>query len=448
MLLNNTYKILTNVFTGKFVIYAFASIIISLLLVKPLNASTIEQLVDEKEIELSIRLQNESTPVVGQQLIFEIELATKYSFAKPIKYRLPKVKNTANSPRKSPGYNSNKMVNGETWTSQVRELALFSIKEGQYRIPPIEVSVAIQTPTQGAIEGVIMTAPYTFEVILPAELNDIKEFIVSTDVKMEINNDQPDTESYSIGEAITLTVVISATDVPSMLLPASLQQSIEGLSIYRKPPKLSDKTNRGFLTGRRSDSVTYIFEQAGKYQIPQKIIYWWNPELKELNELVIPAKTWLVDGKVISKVTDIGDTRQFESSTEIFKNLLFILLAIVLFVTLFQYRNWLFNGYSKITKRQHRILRKEFVNAIETEQYLVACQKLYQLVDFRSVSATSLKEYYQTDPIKIVALQKLLALAYNDNVVQVFRKSEAKLLIKSVKSVSVRLNVAQAFMDI
>ena len=435
MLFAITKSLLTKFSIRRKIAYAISSVAFLLLFIEPVNASTIEQLVNNKEVIASIRLQNTSAPIVNQQLIFEIELASKYSFANPAKYKPPKIKDTASSPRNSPGFNSSKVVNGATWNSQIREFALYPIKQGKYRIPPIELLIAINSQDQGVIEGIISTNSYEFEVKLPAELNNINEFIVSTDVQIEINDNQSATEIFSIGDAVSISIVISAIDVPGMLLPAPLKQDIKGLSIYRKPPKLSDKSNRGLLTGRRSDSVTYIFEQPGKYQIPQQIIYWWNPELKELNELIIPGKIWLIDGQVTSKVTDIGDTGQFEFSAEIIKKLLFILLAIVLFVTLFQYRKWLFDGYSKITKRQHRILRKEFVNAIETEQYLVACQKLYQLVNFRSVRATSLKEYYQNDPSKIVALQKLLTLAYNDNAAQVIGKSEAKLLLRTVKRV-------------
>ncbi|MFT5519531.1 MAG: hypothetical protein ACI9IA_000114 [Enterobacterales bacterium] len=440
MLVMSTKNIPIVISACKYALHALAIIIITVLPFEPTKASTIEQLVKENKVELSIRLQNESTPIVMQQLIFEIELATTYSFARSIKYKSPKVKNTANSPRKSPGYSSSKVVNGENWSSQVRELALFSITEGKYSIPPIEVSVAIQTPEQGVIEGIITTAPYIFEVKLPTELSNIKEFIVSTDVQLEIDDNQSDTETFAVGDAVTIRVDISATDVPGMLLPASLEQDIEGLSIYRKSPRLSDKTNRGFLKGRRSDNVTYIFEQAGQYQIPQQIIYWWNPELAELNELIIPAKQWLVEGTVMSTGSVIEENNQFVLSSKVLTTLLMLLIGIILLSILATYRQWLFSVYSKITKRQQRLLRKEFVTAINAQNYLVACQKLYQLINYHSERTISLKEYYQADPKKTLALQSLLALAYNDKNEQVFSLSQTKLLMSPVKEKATNTN--------
>jgi hypothetical protein len=302
------------------------------------------------------------------------------------------------------------------------------------------VFVAIQTPDQGVVEGIIMTATHTFEVIRPTELNDIKAFIVSPDVQFEIDDNQVDTSTFAIGDAVSITIVISATDVPGMLLPATLEQDIEGVSIYRKPPELLDKTNRGLLTGRRSDKVTYIFEQAGQYHIPQQIIYWWNPELEELNELIIPARTWLVDGSAISSDSVVGDNKQLEVSSKVFTLLLWVLIGIVLFLLLFKYRQWFISSYLKITKRQQRVLRKEFITAINTECYLVACQKLYQLVNCYSDRSICLKGYYQADPKKLLALNNLLAAAYKDKNNQAFCVNQMRLLMSPVLGEAINSN--------
>ncbi len=440
MLTANAKHVIIDTPLNSRVLYAVVAIILSFLCIEPVIALSIEKMVDKEEVQIYIRLQNEPTPIVRQQLIFEIEVATKYLFEKPTKYKKPIVKDTASSPRKSPGFSSSNFLNGEMWNSQVREFALYPIKQGQYRIPPIDIYVALRTSEQEVVEGTITTSPYFFDVTLPNELSNIENFIVSTDVRMEINNDQSDVETFSIGDAYSLTVAMTAVDVPGMLLPKTLQHDIKGVSVYRKPPHISEKTNRGFLTGQRTDSVTYIFEGSGTYQLPQQLVYWWNPELHELNELIIPARTWLVNAATVTAGSAMGNTKQLHVPSKIFTLLLLMLLSSVPVVYLFKYRQWLFNGYAKITKRQQRILCKEFRKAINAEQYLVACQKLYQLVVCYSGESTNLKEYYQADLKKMSALRHLLTLAYTDNIHPAFGINQTKLLLSSVKRPVIRVN--------
>ena len=40
--------------------------------------------------------------------------------------------------------------------------------------------------------------------------------------------------------------------------------------------------------------MSYIFEQGGEFHIPKEKIIWWNPESKELIELIVPEISWRV----------------------------------------------------------------------------------------------------------------------------------------------------------
>ena len=53
---------------------------------------------------------------------------------------------------------------------------------------------------------------------------------------------------------------------------------------------MNDRINRGDLTGSRIDSVTFICEQEGNYEIPEMRFQWWDPEQEVLAEKVIPAR--------------------------------------------------------------------------------------------------------------------------------------------------------------
>jgi hypothetical protein len=52
---------------------------------------------------------------------------------------------------------------------------------------------------------------------------------------------------------------------------------IEGLASYIRAPQLADQTERGAFMGKRIDTVTYLCEQAGVFEIPELSVRWWDP---------------------------------------------------------------------------------------------------------------------------------------------------------------------------
>ncbi|MBT8072866.1 MAG: hypothetical protein HKP21_04070, partial [Xanthomonadales bacterium] len=90
-------------------------------------------------------------------------------------------------------------------------------------------------------------------------------------------------------DALTLTVSRSAADVAAMLLPSLPVFRTEGLAAYPQAPEISDRTNRGDLTGVRTDSIIWVIERAGKYEIPGIRFQWWDPVRNELQQRIVPG---------------------------------------------------------------------------------------------------------------------------------------------------------------
>jgi ribosomal 50S subunit-associated protein YjgA (DUF615 family) len=66
---------------------------------------------------------------------------------------------------------------------------------------------------------------------------------------------------------------------------------IPGIRAYPRQPATDDSFNRGELTGRRTDSVTYVFQQPGKYELPELTFSWWDLGAKELRTEQLPGLT-------------------------------------------------------------------------------------------------------------------------------------------------------------
>jgi len=64
---------------------------------------------------------------------------------------------------------------------------------------------------------------------------------------------------------------------------------IDGLRAYHDQPEVSDRINRGELTGNRTDSITFICEREGSVTIPAIAFQWWDPGSEEMKEEAVPA---------------------------------------------------------------------------------------------------------------------------------------------------------------
>jgi len=86
-------------------------------------------------------------------------------------------------------------------------------------------------------------------------------------------------------------------------LPALPTQTIEGIDLLPKAPLVEDRSNRGTLTGRRREQVSYLFQREGNYTLPAAFISWWNPETKTLEKYELDAKSIYVAPDSLAKIS-------------------------------------------------------------------------------------------------------------------------------------------------
>ena len=68
-------------------------------------------------------------------------------------------------------------------------------------------------------------------------------------------------------------------------------RKIDGIGIYPKPPEMLDETNRGNLSGKRRDAITYVCQRAGKFVIPAARLNWFDLDAQQLQTIDFPART-------------------------------------------------------------------------------------------------------------------------------------------------------------
>ena len=73
--------------------------------------------------------------------------------------------------------------------------------------------------------------------------------------------------------------------------PPSPSPRRPGVRVYVDPPQSEDRQNRGAVTGRRIDKVTYVFEAGGRFTLPGVAQPWWDLDARRLHDETRPAVT-------------------------------------------------------------------------------------------------------------------------------------------------------------
>jgi len=432
------------------------------------SENNIENLILNNKLVIDLRVSKQKDIIVQEQVVLSIDVATDRWFAKGITIKEFNIAEMVILPLTGQAINGTKRVNYQTWATQTREIIAYPTKSGIYSIPPIAVEISVNTEN-GIVSGTAYTPSIELNVGIPETLIDKQNYIVSNQVNVEVTyenfTDTIDTEEtgniedriYQIGSAVTQNITITAENVPAMMHPQLIQPSIPGISIYRKPSHITDKNIRGVMSGTVVESFSFIFEKAGVYELPERIILWFNTTTMVLEEIIIPRQKWQVSNTVLQNKpnSSMFNLTNLTSSTilKILVCLVFVMFVLLLFIK----RETLVGFYNRVTQQEKRLQSKRYLCAIQEGDYKCACQCLYNLVAIYQEKSESrlslehihfefsLKSFYANSPEQELLLNRLFSLAYGQQSI-IFTLIDAKKLLqfkrvnKEIKRLSLHSN--------
>ena len=247
---------------------------------------------------------------VGQKVVLHVEVLAKDGWAQLKKSSEADVDGAYLLRLESQGTRLNESIDGDSYTGQRYEFMLFAQRDGKIIVPPASVDVEIKTwgsDSGTGIERMILPS-VEFVARIPPGAEGISG-LISTGNLTASQTWQPETDSAAVGDAIKRTITLRADDVSGMAFAPSLYSNIENLGIYPGEPAVDDRFARGDLTGTRVETVTYVFERGGDFEIPGVEFTWWNTGTEELRTIVLPGLNLQVADAVI---VDSAASRQVE----------------------------------------------------------------------------------------------------------------------------------------
>ncbi len=249
---------------------------------------------DSLQGEIRFQPAREGAVWVGQELVLNLDLmSTGFSFSGQL-FSLPDVAGAYLLPVDSSTVKLNENRAGEAWQGLRYSFLLYPQREGRLEVPSFEVQFSASVGYGTEAENFrFNTKPLTIETKFPPGADRSGLVVSTSEFKIKSSWEPGQSASQDLvlktGDALKLTVVRSAAGVPAMVFPPLPRFRIDGLRAYHDAPAVNDTINRGELAGARTDSISFICERAGRYQIPEIRFQWWDPESEVLHEEVVPG---------------------------------------------------------------------------------------------------------------------------------------------------------------
>lgn len=226
---------------------------------------------------------------VGQRVTLTIDLMTTTWFSGSPEFDLPEIPGAIVIKVGSFGLNRTETINGTKYSVQGHEFAMFVQRPGEIIIQPFNVRFFPAVPGETKPRDVTIKAPeLRVTATMPPGAEKLATLISTTQFNLSETWD-PKPDTAKVGDAFTRNITMRAEDVLGMAFPPLETPDIKGLGIYSKDPSVTDKMDRGSFTGERTETITYVCEEAGKATLPEVVIHWWDMENDELKTETLPS---------------------------------------------------------------------------------------------------------------------------------------------------------------
>ena len=378
------------------------------------SADTVAQLQQEDRLRIKAWIEPEENIIARQQVNLQIEVATDKWFSGGTRIGRFEIKDAIVMQREKFAVNSTRSDGDKSWTVQQWTLVVYPQRDGLFEIPAIPLQLSVAGDGIESIIGEANTQPMSFQAVIPqqiisAQMQDNKSWIVSNRFEVEQSFNKA-TEELAPGDALIRTLTFSADNLPAMMLPEIEIENIEGIAVYRKPPQLTDKVNRGDYIAERTEVITYVFEKTGEYLLPGQVYHWWNLEAGSLESIELEAHALKISGTAnatgpAQQTSTLAERNRLAELIPLFKIAGIVLLAVI--AAWFVIRKFA-KGRGTVSSAKHQqlseaALRKQFEKACAGNDFEKAIALFYRWLDnfagesFKGSVREQLKEFEQQE---------------------------------------------------
>ena len=237
------------------------------------------------------------SPYVQQQVIYTVKMLNRVDVANP---RLSNL--TANGDavikQLTTGRQFNETINGEAYDGVEMKYVVFAQKSGTLRLAPLSLAVEVPIGRRSAFDPFAQSLS-TRRVESEAVELEVKPVPVSFPPgatwlpakRLRLYEEwEPDVTSAEVGVPLTRTLSLWADGLMAGALPKLQQTTPAGLKLYPDQALPTEQDTANGYSTTLQQKFAIVASQAGKAQIEELTIPWWNVETDQLELARLPAR--------------------------------------------------------------------------------------------------------------------------------------------------------------
>jgi BatD DUF11 like domain len=228
--------------------------------------------------QVRVAVETNGPVLVGQQVRVDVTVLAPNFFLSPPQFPAFDIPGAIVTLLDENALNSTETINGETYAGIRRTYAITPERAGDFTLPPVEIAFRYAAePGKPGVAGSVTLPPQTLTARLAEGMQATRSPALVARVVVTQTLDG-DTKNMKVGDALTRTVETFAANTQAMMIPPPTFDAPAGVRIYRRDPVLAEVTSDrgGFAGGRRTDQVTYVFEEPGSYALPAIDVGWFD----------------------------------------------------------------------------------------------------------------------------------------------------------------------------
>lgn len=251
---------------------------------------------------------DESKAWIGQRVSFFVELRAAGSFAGSASFDLPQLPGVIVIKIGSPVVGS-QQFEGQSWFVQTHEFALFSQRSGMLVVPEFSTRFSRRDDFAGPVNDVQTQCPsFSIEIERPPGSEGVP-FMITTE-SMEVSETwDPMPGNAEVGALFKRTIVQRAEQLPGMAFAPISSDVPDGIRFYAGEATTHDQLERGDFIGERRETVSYLLQKPGSYELPELNFVWWNPKTQTLDSKTLPAIPFVVSAAPVANPRAALDRR-------------------------------------------------------------------------------------------------------------------------------------------
>ncbi len=195
---------------------------------------------------------------------------------------------------------------------------VFPYKDGQVEIPELKITATTPPLNSSTAKPIVIHSKKQIITVKPLpKTEDNLTLMVAKNITLhEKWNKHIDT--IKVGDVLKRSITIDAYGSLPSFIPPLPNQEIESVSTYGNEPTLQDKRNENDVNGRRTETMSYLFEKEGLIVIPELKVNWVNSNNQKIYSRKLPPhKIFVKENPDLSMLASIKDSLNLSAPSNI-----------------------------------------------------------------------------------------------------------------------------------